>query len=414
MVLVTIVALGLWLGQGPLAGREARTIRRAIDGGRWDEASRVVERWLRSSPHAAEAHYLKALIAWARNDLPLVDEELMRARSLGYRRQPLARLRGLLLARANRASEAEPLLREALASSSAPDPEVAEALVRLYLGTFRLGEAAEVLNRWSRQAPGDAQPYLLQTEIDTRLKAAPEVIFARYRAALARDPGLDQAHFGLAEQLRFNHHNAEAAAEYAAYLARKPDDPMGYLGAGQNALEMGALSEAARLLDRALALAPQDSEALAARATLELRRGRFEQALHYFDRAVKAFPFDSANRYQRMLILSRLGKKAEADRERRNVERLKNDEARFGEISRALLRKPLDPELRSEAAAWLMAHGREDEAVEWANLVLRSDPSHPAMNRLLADYYRKKGQVGLANLHQAHAARRSEESVPRP
>ena len=48
-----------------------------------------------------------------------------------------------------------------------------------------------------------------------------------------------------------------------------------------------------------------------------------------------------------------------------------------------------------------MEHGREDEAVEWANLVLRADPSHLAMNRLLADYYRKKGQLGLANLHEA-------------
>jgi predicted Zn-dependent protease len=69
-----------------------------------------------------------------------------------------------------------------------------------------------------------------------------------------------------------------------------------------------------------------------------------------------------------------------------------------------MLRNPRDPELRSEAAVWMMKHGHEDEGVEWANLVLRSDPSHPAMNRLLADFYRKKGQIGLANFHEAHAA----------
>ncbi len=57
-----------------------------------------------------------------------------------------------------------------------------------------------------------------------------------------------------------------------------------------------------------------------------------------------------------------------------------------------------------------MEHGHADEAVEWANLVLRSDPSHPAMNRLLADYYRKKGQLGLANFHETHAEKSSDRA----
>ena len=165
----------------------------------------------------------------------------MRARELGYDWAPLARLRGLLLARANQPSEAEPLLRQAFDGSHKADPEVANALARLYLGTFRLGEAAAILDRWSREVPGDARPYLLQTEIDSRTKAAHEVIIARYRAALERDPSLDQARLGLAEELRVSHLNAEAAAEYAHYLARKPDDPVGYTGAGLNALEMGEL-----------------------------------------------------------------------------------------------------------------------------------------------------------------------------
>ena len=51
-----------------------------------------------------------------------------------------------------------------------------------------------------------------------------------------------------------------------------------------------------------------------------------------------------------------------------------------------------------------MTHGHEEEAIEWAELVLAANPSHPAMNRLLADYYRKSGQVGLANLHEALAS----------
>ena len=214
-------------------------------------------------------------------------------------------------------SEAEPLLRRALDSSPNPDPDVAEALTRLYLGTFRLGEAAAVLDRWHREVPDDARPYLLQTEIDTRSHVDPDVIIGRYRDALERDPSLDQARFGLAEQLRGNHRHAEAATEYAAYLARKPRDPLGYLGAGETALEIGDLAEATRLLEQALTLAPRNPEVLTARATLELHEGHLEAALRYFDQAIKSDPFDQWTRYQRMLVLTRLGKKAEAERRAR-------------------------------------------------------------------------------------------------
>lgn len=407
LVILTTIAAGavaVWLRGDLAAAWDARSARRALADGRLNDAARAVERWLSSSPTSGEAHFYKARIAWAQNDLATTDAELARAQALGYSWQPLFRLRGLLLARTNETTEAETLLRQAIDGTGKPDSEAAEALARIYLGTFRLIEAQEVLERWARAAPADARPHLLQTEVDIRNNARPEVIIARYRAALGRNPNLDRARFGLAEQLRLNHRFAEADDEYAAYLARRPDDPLGYLGAGQSALENGNEAEAVRLLDRALALAPTDSVALAARATVELRRGRFESALHYRDLALKSDPFDRGNRYERMLILTRLGRKAEAELERRTVERLQKEQERFGQLSRDLRAKPLDSELRAQAACWLLEHGHEDEAIEWANLVLRSDPSHPTLNRLLADYYRKKGQPGLANLYEARAA----------
>ncbi len=417
LVVLTAVAAGaiaVWLRGSAAAVWEARIARRALTEGRLDDAARAVQRWLLYSPASAEAHFYRARIAWAQDDLSTTDEELARARALGYSWQPSNRLLGLLLARTKRTTEAETLLRQAIDSATTPDPEVAEALVRIYLGTFRLREAQEVLERWARVLPADARPYLLQTEVDIRSSADPDVIIARFRAALDRDPRLDRARFGLAEQLRLNHRFAEADAEYAAYLARRPDDPLGYLGAGQSALENGNEAEAVVLLDKALSLAPADSVALAARATIELRRGRFESALHYLDLALKSDPFDRGNRYERMLVLTRLGRRSEAELERQVVERLQKDRDRFVQISRDLHAKPLDTELRVQAACWLMEHAHEDEAVEWANLVLRSDPSHPTINRLLADYYRKNGQPGLANLYEAHAATPSDHAATYP
>src|SRR5262249_22153421 len=113
-----------------------------------------------------------------------------------------------------------------------------------------------------------------------------------------------------------------------------------------------------------------------------------------------------------MLILSRLGRKAEAEVERETVKRLKSEQSRFAEISNALIRNPVDPQLRKEAARWLMQHGHDEEAVEWANLVLQSNPSDPAMNQLLADFYRKQGQLGLANFYEASIVRPAPEENP--
>jgi tetratricopeptide (TPR) repeat protein len=405
LTLVAVIAAGFWIREVAARGSNARTVRRAFAAGQLSEASGALERWLSSSPDSAEAHYYKARIAWVQDDLPTVDQELTRAAALGHDWQAVARLRGLLLARGNDSSEAEPLLHRALDGSRFTDTEVADALTRLYLGTFRLREAGMVLERWRKERPSDARPYLLQTEVDRRTDAPVGIIIRRYRDALERDPGLDRARLGLAEYLRANQQLAEAASQYATYVTNRPEDPKGYLGAGETALEMNDLAKADQLLERAVSLAPRDPVVLTARATLELRSGHLVPALRLFDRAVSVDPFDQWTRYQRMLTLSRLGKRVEASAELKAIERLKQDRAQFDQITHELVRKPLDSRLRSEAARWLMDHGHEDEAVEWANLVLRSDPSHSAMNRLLADYYRKKGQLGLANFHEMHAAR---------
>jgi tetratricopeptide (TPR) repeat protein len=400
---IVAIAAGTAIVVAHLAGRDAAAARRALAEGRLDEASAALNRWLEASPGSAEAHYLKARLAWKRKDAGTVQAELERARALGYPAAQMADVVGLLLARTNQSAAAEPYLHEALDSGRPLDPEVAEALVRIYLSTFRLNEAGDVLDRWARAVPTDARPYLLRTEIETRTSREPEIAIGSYREALKRDPGLDQARLGLAEMLRISHHNAEATQEYATYMARKPEDPLGYLGAGQNAAEMGDTEYAVRWLDRAIELAPRNPVILAARATVEMRNHRFAEALVYLDRAVEADPFDHANRFQRMIILTRLGKKAQADAERQVLERIRRDQEEFSRIRDGLLASPQDPGLRSEAARWLMTHGHEQEAIEWANMVLAAEPSHPAMNRLLADYYRKRGQQGLANFHEALA-----------
>ena len=151
MVFVAVGAAGFSLHRYVVAENAETVVRRSLAAGRIDEASNAVERWLSSSPQSAAAHYFKAKIAWLRDDLATVDDELGHARTLGYAWAPLGRLRGLLLFQVKRTSEAEPFLREAFDTVQGTDPEVAEALAHIYLATFRLSEAALVLDEWMRR-----------------------------------------------------------------------------------------------------------------------------------------------------------------------------------------------------------------------------------------------------------------------
>ncbi len=408
--LAALTGIILWLPAELAARQDARTARRCLDEGRLDEAASVLDRWERIQPRAAELHFLRARLAWARNELSSVQKELASARALGCPATATAELRGLLLARTHQTAEAEPLLQQAIDHPGRVNPDVAEALAHIYLGEFRLNRAAGVLERWMRDWPDDARPFFLQTEIDTRNRASDDVILAHLQAALERDPTLDQARLRLAEMLRSLHRNREAAVEYASFQSRRPTDPQGYLGAGQNALDLADLAEAVRCLDRALELSPHDPVILGARAAAAIRQGRDDAARGYLDRAVKADPYDYSNRYQRMLLLNREGKKTEADAERLTLEQIRRDQAEFADLGRQLERDPLNPRLRRQAATWLMTHGHEEEAIDWAKLVLQADPADPAMNRLLADYYQRTGNLGLANLHQLHATPSADRS----
>jgi predicted Zn-dependent protease len=382
---------------------DAEAVRRAVAARRYAEAGAPLRRWLEARPGSAEAHYHRARIALGQDRPTETIAAMEKARALGYPEPSLERLRGILLARASRFGEAEPLLRRAREADPRPDPELDEARARVYLETFRLAEAAAVLESWARIAPEDPKPYLWRVEIDRRTGARPEDLERDYRAALQRDPGRDEARFGLAEALAQANRHAEAAREFDAYLARKPDDPEGHLSAGNNALVLGDLDVAIRHFDRALALAPDDPRALMARAGLDLRRGDPSAALATLDRALRLDPYEPEVRHRRALALDQLGRRDEARAEREAAARLREDAARVEQIREGLVRAPNDRALQREAARWLVDHGHAEEGARWAKRVLAADPADPDMNRLLADHYRRLGNSGLANFYGAAA-----------
>jgi tetratricopeptide (TPR) repeat protein len=330
---------------------------------------------------------------------------LERARERGGSPAEVERLWGLVYARAGRIEDARPLLRRAWdRPGRRPDPEVAEALARIAMQRFELGDAIAVLDRWAVEVPTDPRPLVMRAEIDRRIGVERAQAIVHFREALRRDPTCDAARLGLAEVLYLEARYAESARLYADHAARHPDDPAGHRGMGLAARLQGDRAGAAVALDRALALDPDDTLALKERAHLDLVGGHPDDALRRLDRAVAADPFDPELRYQRSTVLGRLGRRDEAAADRLRSEQLRREHLEMAEIADQLIDRPGDHALRCRAARWMIEHGRAEEGTQWARMVLRDQPDHPEANRLLADYHRRRGELGLANVYQVHAA----------
>ena len=403
VVLLMLIAatLAVWSFRTPPAARAAK---RAFAQGRYVEARARIDDWLRHSPQSAEAHLLKARCAL---DLGLVDEtrqEWLRARELRASKDALDLYGAIVDANQGRVVQAEPILRRAYESSAEPDPQIDAALARVYLQTFQLKRAGAVLDRWSRDTPDDPRPYLWRAEIDFRSDHPNVNMINDFREALKRDSKLARARFGLAEALRKEHQNAEADVEYKTYLALRPDDPAGYLGAGRNALEIGDTDAALRFLERAVALDPKNAETYKVKADLALRQGDDKSALAQLDQAIRLDPSELDVHYSRGMVLKRLGRLDEAKAEQSLANRLRDDLVHLNELKHRLTERPNDLDLQIAITQWMFDHGHDDGAVQWALKIVKERPDHPRANRLLANYYDRAGNPGLANFYRLRAA----------
>ncbi len=392
--------------------RAAEATRAAIASGRFQDAEAPLARLLKARPDSADAHALAAQVALEKGDLDKVTDELNTARALGHPKAELERLHAIALARIGRYAEAEPILVRLLEGSAGPDPMVDGAIARIYLMTYRLGQAEEAIRRWIQDAPADGRPYLWLTEIDRRMEVDNlETQERHYRLALERAPELDAARLGLAETLRKMHRNNEAEPQYAHYLARHPDDAAALVGAGKSALALGDVTSANQFLDRAYSIAPEDVNVLKGRASLDMARGQPRHASAWLDRALRVDPFDTESLYARSRARAASGDQAGAGADLDLFKRYERDHAELLALRGSLMAHPGNNELRSKVARWMFAHGRVAEGLGWANAVLASDPNHQGANQLLAEHYAKLPETaGLANFYRLRAAAAASDS----
>jgi len=120
--------------------------------------------------------------------------------------------------------------------------------------------------------------------------------------------------------------NKDAIAAFESEARRNPRDfaTLYYLASVQEA--EGNLDAARKNLEAAIQLSPQSTEANALLSKILAKQGSSTDALSTLEKAVAADPADPVKRYQLARLYRQLGRKADADREFAEVQRLKDEQ----------------------------------------------------------------------------------------
>jgi tetratricopeptide (TPR) repeat protein len=405
LIALAVAAVGGYLGFAQYrVARLADSVRLSFAARRYGEARGPLQRWLAERPRSGEAQYYRAWLALADERPSEAVEAAALAQRLGFDRAPLEVLQAVYQARAGHINAAEPVLRRAFDQNLEPRAEVARELARIYLATYRLAQAPEVVERYLELMPSDPQPYMWTNEIESRSGTTPAVLIRNYRAALDRDPNLDKARLGLAEQLSKDRRFDEAEEEYRAYLRRNPKDAAALVGLGRNAFQNGNIEAATREFEAALAVDPRQVDALKELAQLDIRFGRLDQARRRLELLTQIEPFDPEIRYSYSQALKLVGEPEKARLEGERAAQLRKDNEEIVQLRSKILGDPNDLASRFQVVQWMFGHGHDEEGLKWAREILRADPRHAPTHWVLADYYAKHEDPGLANYHRTMAS----------
>ena len=412
VILVAVVAGGAYGFTRYRVSRLARVVRESFAAGKYDAARKPLAQWLAAQPGSGEAQYFRAWDALAHDQPREAVEAVDRARQLGFDPEQLDCLTAIYDSRADRFTQALPVLEQAFIEEIGPQEMVAKELARIYLMSYRLDRAARAIERWRALAPDDPDPCLWSNEIASRSNAETAVLIQNFRAALERDPNLDKARLGLAQALSKDRRFDEAEQEYLAYEERRPGDTAPLLGLGRNAFQQGNIDEADRYFTRAIQASPRDPEILKELGQIDLRLGRIDQACRHFELLNEIEPYDHEARYSYAQALKLAGRTEQSRKELDQATRLRKEHDELIQLRYSVLKNPGDLDSRWKVAKWMIEHGHEDEGLKWTKEILRANPRHAPTHRTLADYYAKHGQAGLANYHRYSAGEESNGGKP--
>jgi tetratricopeptide (TPR) repeat protein len=357
--------------------------------------SLAVWRW------SAFLHFQAARTARRAGLYPEARNHLDRCQQLqGRDSVPLALENLLLRAQSGDLHEVEKVLWSAIESKQPESPLILEALARGYMRMLRLGTAMHFLERLLEQEPDNLEGLILRAWIKQG-GGEPHEAIKDYRHALELDPDRDDARLSLGQALLLDNPE-EARGLFASLLSRQPKHLEALLGLAEAERILGRPENAQTLIAEVLARAPGNSKALTEMGTLVLPSGNTSDAETLFRKAIAA---DQANReahYQLYLcLIQQPGRKKEAEAQREIHQRVEADQKRLAQIAGTdMARNPKNPDLHYEMGTIYMRYGKPDIGIRWLASALRLDPAHQSSHQALYEYYKRTGNLKLAEHHR--------------
>jgi tetratricopeptide (TPR) repeat protein len=152
---------------------------------------------------------------------------------------------------------------------------------------------------------------------------------ANLRAYLKAQPDDASAHYGLGHLLHMEVKDDEAKAELEKSIALQPRQTAAYFELGEIALAMQQDEEAKAQYGKVLAADPHHGGALTGMGIAAYRAKDYSAAEEYLRQAVAVAPdYPVAHRYYAM-VLERMGRQADADRESELAKRLTEEQNRM-------------------------------------------------------------------------------------
>lgn len=293
----------------------------------------------------------------------------------------------LLLATELQVDETAELCWSQVEEGHADSPLLLEALLRGYLRQYRLGRARLCLDYWRQLQAENPQVFYLEGIFQLDHLHAMATAADYYRRALELDPDHEEARLGLAVALLLGKSFDRAAEHFKRLRQCQPDNLRVQVGLAECLDNQGQTAEALRLVDEVLARQPQFPAALALRGQLALKSGELAEAETLLRQALRYMPMDHGACYNLVLCLERSGQEGKARRQRRRLQQMEDDTARFSDIvTKELGRRPTDPALHCTLGQLLLRSGQREEGLRWIQNALRLDPHYAPARQALAEY----------------------------
>lgn len=415
--LAAVVGAALLWGDSLRDAADLAAVQGAIADHDWPRAESMLRARLASAPARgdAERQFLLGRVLRRQRRFPEAEEAFRAAEAAGHPAGPVARQRVLARAQTGeiRAVEREITRSMTETEDDAYAEDCYEALAEGFIAGYRMSDARECLDFWSRWQPGNPLPPYWGGMIEERYER-PVLALEQYRRALELDPGFHEARLKVARLELDTGRLDEARGHFEECLAERPDEPAAVMGLAECLLRLGDPGGAReRFLDGLCTDLSPDQAALALTelGQMALGEGDVKRGAALLSQAVAVDPRGTRARLSFAAALARVGDREEAERQRAEAERLAAAQRRLAQLTHDLLGAPGDAAKRAEAGVIFLEEGFEREGLQWLSSALAVDPDHAPTHRALADFHAARGD---AEAEARHRSRAGDAEPPRP